>query len=308
MEVAEVSHTFYVFRYTIVQESQAQLYTEPLPRPKGKAVIKALGVNEADKYFGKNGVSYSFVGFKWAQPTTDYNFPADRFLIGKLAKKRLTETGTHVPGDIVMRPQEDWIGLIAIFDTLTQHVVVEKNWKFGNPEQTGIALQAGLSKTILDVYNSNVFVKGRTKEHAFWNIIKESNKIYSLELKLISPNLLEANKNARKALEDLKKIFVQDEIDISLKNESGSLTVPEEPVADYINYIAEGEGSWKVTSQKRDGRKKVFSSFQNLDTLELPFLETTAQSMDSEAKEIPNKEVLLLVSISYRALEEYSED
>lgn len=309
MESMELSRTFYVFRYTIVEESQAQLYSSPLPVPKGKAAVIALGVDGPDKYFMKNGVNYSFVGFKWARPTDDFDFPADRFIIGKLAKKRLTETGVHIPGDIVMSPQEDWIGLITIFDTISQHIIIEKNWRFGNTEQTETALQAGLLKVLFDTYNCSVFVKGRTKEHLFWNLVKESAEIYSLELKLISPNLLDANKKARNALEDLKNIFMQDEIDIALKNEAGKLTVPEEPVADYINYISEGEGSWKLTSKKRDGRKKTFSSFQNIDTLELPIPEPAKPSaVETDSREIPKKDILRLVSTTFHALLKYSEE
>lgn len=310
MEVMELSRTFYVFRYTIVEESQAQLYSQPLPVPKGKAAVKALvGGDGFDKYFKKNGVNYSFVGFKWARSTDDFDFPAERFIIGKLAKKRLTETGVHIPGDIVMSPQEDWIGLITIFDTDSQHIIIEKNWRFGNPEQTETALQAGLSRELLDTYNCSVFVKGRTKEHLFWNLVKDSTEIYSLELKLISPNLLDANKKARKALDDLKSIFMQDEIDIALKNEAGKLAIPEEPVADYINYISEGEGSWKLTSKKRDGRKKTFSSFQNIDTLELPIPEPSKPSAEEiDSREIPKKDILRLVSTIFHALLKYSDE
>jgi len=311
MEVTEDTRTFFVLRYTIIEEAQRDLYSKLLPVPKGRAVLEAIGVGSADKNFRKNGVSYSFVGFKWANPNSEAVFPPNRFIIGKLAKKRLTETGVHVPGDIVMNHLEDWIGLIAIFDTESQHIFIEKNWRFGTPEQIETALQAGLLKDISDIYNCKVFVKGRTKKHLFWNLVRESTDIYSLELKLISPNILDANMRARKALEDLKKIFEQDEIDITLKNEGGKLAVPEEPVADYISYISQGEGSWKITSRKHSGRKKTYSSFQNTDTLELPTPEpaTTEQGyIEGETRDIPKKEVLRLVSATHLAIENYSDD
>lgn len=108
MEATDATRTFFVLRYTIIEEAQIELYSKPLPAPKGKAVVEALGVSSADKNFRKNGVSYSFVGFKWANPNSELEFPPDRFIIGKLAKKRMTETGVHVPGDIVMSHLEDW--------------------------------------------------------------------------------------------------------------------------------------------------------------------------------------------------------
>ena len=311
MEEPETPRAFFVLRYTIIEDAQIELYSKPLPVPKGKAVVEALGVGSADTNFRKNRVNYSFVGFKWANPSRQSDFPPHRFVIGKLAKKRMTETGVHIPGDIVMNHQEDWIGLIAIFDTETQHIVIEKNWRFGTPEQIETALQAGLLKFISDTYNCKVFVKGRTKRHLFWSLVRESTDIFSLEMKLISPNILDANKRARKALEDLKKIFEQDEIDIALRNEGGKLVVPEEPVADYISYISEGEGSWKITSRKHGGRKKTYSSFQNTDTLELPTPEPSMAEqgdIEIEAKEIPKRDVLRLVSATHLAIESYSDD
>ena len=312
MDLNEVSSMFFIFRYTIVEESQTRLFSLPLPKSKGSAIVTAIGVDESDKYFRKNNVKYSFVGFKWAHPTVQYDFPDNRFIIGKLAKLKYTKTGTHIPGDILVSPLEDWIGLITIIDTHTQHIVVQKNWRFGDPEQIEAALQAGMSKEIFDKYNCRVYVKGRTKEHHFWALVEESTEIYSLELKLVSPNILDANKRARKALEDLKSIFIQDEIDVTLKSESGKLTVPEEPVADYISYISEGEGSWKITSKKHGGRKKTYSSFQNIDTLELPMPEPQESSVhgevETEAREISKDDVVRLVSKTHRALENYRED
>lgn len=143
MSSDELYREFLVLRYTLVEETQVKLFASPLPKPKGLAVLKALGVNEPDQYFKKNGVQYSFVGFKWAKPTVGYDFPEGRFLAGKVAKLRQTETGKHVPGDIVKHPQDDWVGLFTIIDVQTQHIIIEKNWKFGTPEQIENAFQGG---------------------------------------------------------------------------------------------------------------------------------------------------------------------
>lgn len=44
MEQTDVTRTFFVLRYTIVEEAQVQLFSEPMPVPKGKAVVKSLGI------------------------------------------------------------------------------------------------------------------------------------------------------------------------------------------------------------------------------------------------------------------------
>jgi len=115
-----------------------------------------------------------------------------------------------------------------------------------------------LSKPVLAEYNCKIFVKEKTDEVLFWNIINESTELYKLQLKMISPNILDTNIKARDALEKLQSIFEQDEIEISLKNELGDLTIPQDPIADYVNYISEGEGSWKITQKGTENRKEHF--------------------------------------------------
>lgn len=179
------------------------------------------------------------------------------------------------------------------------------------PRTNRECLPRGLAKPIFEEFNCRVFVKGRTKEHHFWRIINGSENVYKLNLKLISPNILEANKKVRKALEDLKNIFVQDEIDLTLKNDAGNLEVPEDPIADYINYIAEGEGSWKVTSKLDGKRKCTYSSFENIDTFELPVsakpeIEAIEPSEGEKEAQIKYKEIRF-VAAAFVKLEKYSE-
>jgi len=69
-------------------------------------------------------------------------------------------------------------------------------------------------------------------------------------------------------------VFGQEEIDIILKNESGDLKIPEEPTSNYLDYIAEGEGSWKLVTEGDRGGKKSYSSTENMDTVSLPGLES----------------------------------
>ncbi|MHB8136667.1 MAG: hypothetical protein ACYDH1_20840, partial [Anaerolineaceae bacterium] len=117
----------------------------------------------------------------------------------------------------------------------------------------------------------------KTDESIFWDIVMDSTNIYNLQLKMVSPNILETNKKAREALKDLQDVFRQDEIDITLKNDSGDLEIPAWPIANYIDYISEGEGSWKITSKGYDGPRRTHSSLDNIQILEIP---------ESEAPEI----------------------
>jgi hypothetical protein len=264
------STEYMTFRYSIIKESQMHMYAKELPKIKGMIIYSALQFNEGDREYQRYGVNYSFIGFHYVQPKSYSNFEENRYLIGKFAKLRKMQTGVRVPGNIVPQKQDDWVGSTTIVDTLTQHIFVEKNWKFGKADIIEKVLSYGISKPILDEYNCKVFVKGKTDESIFWEIVRDSTNIYNLCLKMVSPNILETNLRAREALTHLQEVFKQDEIDITLKNDSGDLKVPINPVADYIDYISEGEGSWKITSKGYLGPKRTHSSLDNIQILEIP--------------------------------------
>lgn len=268
---------YMTFRYSIIKESQIHMYSKEIPTIKGSIILNAVQFNEGDREFQRYGVNYSFISFHYVHPLPHSRFEKNRYIIGKFAKLRHIETGVRVPGNIVPRKQDDWVGSTTIIDTFTQHIFVEKNWKFGNTEQIEKALNVGISKPILEEFNCRVFVKGKTDESIFWDIVMDSTNIYNLQLKMVSPNILETNKKAREALKDLQDVFRQDEIDITLKNDSGDLEIPAWPIANYIDYISEGEGSWKITSKGYDGPRRTHSSLDNIQILEIP---------ESEAPEI----------------------
>lgn len=257
---------FLVLRYSLVEEQQSAIGVSALPTIKGKAVLPAL---DRDREFFLNGVRYSFVGFSLVAPTEQFPFQEGRFVVGKTAKLKLAHMGTKVPGDIVETRTDDWIPVLTIFDLENQYIFVKKDWRFGTPEQTMRALQSGLREPILAKYNHRVFVEGTSKKEHFWKVVSDHRKFYKFELTLISPNILETNLRARDALAALKDLFGQDEIEIRLSNESGALQIPEEPVSDYLDYIEQGEGSWRITTEGVHGGKKKHSSSENTDTIEL---------------------------------------
>jgi len=257
---------FLVLRYSLVEEKQSTIDASPLPTPKGESVLVAL---QSDREFSVNGVVYGLVGFSYAEPTQRHQFPVRRFLIGKVAKLRQAHVGRKVPGDIVETQEDDWQPLLTIFDLHKQFIVIERDWRFGTPEQSIRALQGGLRNPIFLRYNHTIFIEGCVREEHFWKIVNTHKKIYKLDLKLISPNILETNLKARDALSALKDLFGQDQVNINLVNEKGDLNVPANPIEDYVEYIQEGEGTWAITTEGDHGGKKTHTSSENIDTIML---------------------------------------
>lgn len=289
----EENREFLVLRFSLVEEPQQAIATEPIPTPKGAAVLSAIS---RDREFMLNGVNYSFVGFSEAHPTANLPFPRSRFFVGKVAKLRKAHMGKKIPGDIVETEEDDWFPVLTIFDIEGQYIFVRKDWRFGTPEQTMRAIQEGLRELVMANYNHRVFVEGRTRKEHFWKVVSGHRRIYKLELRLISPNILETNLKARDALAALKDLFAQDQIDIVLNNESGDLRVPEQPVTNYLEYIEEGEGAWAITTEGTHGGKKKYTSSQNVDTVEISvpaenIIEEERQLELETGKPAPGREV-----------------
>ncbi|MCQ8181784.1 hypothetical protein NP603_11750 [Methylomonas sp. SURF-1] len=258
---------FLVLRYSLVEDAQTSLDVSPLPSTKGAAVLVAL---HGDREFEHHNVKYAFVGFAEAKPTELYTFQIGRYFVGKVAKLRTAHVGEKVPGDIIEREADDWIPLVAVFDLQEQYIFIQRDWKFGTESQVTNALQAGIREPVLAKYNYRVFIEAKTKTAEFWSVVQSHKRIYRLELKLISPNILRTNEKAREALEELKKLYSQDEISMVLESESGNLVIPQEPIADYVDYAAEGEGKWVLVTEGDRGGKKTHTSEEAAIYVELP--------------------------------------
>ena len=262
---------YLALRYSLVEESQKSIESKPIPNIKGEAILPAI---EADREFKNNGALFSVLGFHSLKPSYGYDYPENRLYLGKIAKLKKQQTGERVPGDIVEFEHDNWIPLTVVIDVVTQHIFVRKDWRFGTPEHIARSLQMAFTEPVLSVYNHRIFIEGKSEASTFWNIVESKSKIYRLDFKLISPNILDTNQKARDALESLKEVFGQEEIGITLKNEAGELKIPDEPVSNYLEYIAEGEGSWSVVTEGDRGGKKAHSSNENIDTVALPELDS----------------------------------
>ncbi|WP_368484768.1 hypothetical protein ABZP26_08370 [Pseudoalteromonas sp. SD03] len=270
---------YLILRYSLVEEAQKALNVKAIPTVKGHAILPAI---KSDREFKSAGALYSVLGFKELVPSFGYDFPSERFYCGKIAKLKKQQTGEKVPGDIVEVVHDNWIPLSVVIDIQTQHIFVRKDWRYGDPEHIARSLQSAFTDPILATFNHRIFIEGKSESAKFWNIVDSKSKIYRLEFKLISPNILDTNQKARDAVEALQDIFGQDEIDITLKNDSGDLKVPEVLVSNYLEYIAEGEGSWGVVTEGERGGKKAHRSNENIDTVNLPSVENESQTDDSQ--------------------------
>lgn len=181
---------------------------------------------------------------------------------GKLSKRRLTETHSLTPEDVVEQDIEDWPFVEFLCDPYKNQVIVLRL-------KSDIMADATNAKRVLaDIFSKRLektgygaTVEPLSVKRAFWSVVEASDKLYSVALSLHSPNLFGADSKANLALKEIQDIFNNDEFYVKIENKDGQLSLPEQNLASYVEYAEQGGGSWRAKVE-REGRIETVSSGQ----------------------------------------------
>ena len=254
--------TFKVLRYALIPYEQMDHWERSLPEPKGRAVAVALPLQEAPRLFKYRNRDHALVGFS--------RLPGDdRFLFGRLAKKRETTIGELREHDVVEITTEDWLPIWVLVDTDGQYIVVEMHGRFGRLDHVIQVLQLALTELVETEYRHEVIVSPVTDARAFWEIVERAPRIYQARLRFVSPNFLDTPGEFRELLRRWKQLFNQTEAEVDLRNDEGRLSLPNDLLNEPIDYIAAGEGDWKLAVEE-EGQRRTMSSRDSSETLLLP--------------------------------------
>lgn len=254
--------TFKVLRYALIPYEQMDHWETPLPEPKGRAIEVAMPLREASlRIFNYRNREHALVGFSSVSED-------GRFLFGRLAKKRETAIGELREHDVVKITTEDWLPIWILVDTDEQYIVVEMHGQFGTLDNVIAVLQSALTESVERKYRHEVIISPVTEARAFWEIVERAPRIYLASLRFVSPNFLDTPSEFRKLLRRWKSLFNQTEAGVDLRNEEGRLSLPEDLLTEPIDYIAAGEGDWKLTVEE-GGERRSMSSRDSSETLRL---------------------------------------
>lgn len=134
---------------------------------------------------------------------------------------------------------------------------------------------------IFDTVEQLIFVQKSSKFGDVKYIAKK------LQKGLFDPILLNYN---YRVFEALHSLYSQDKTEIKMKSESGNLKIPELPTEDYVEYIEEGEGEWKLKVND-NGVRKIISSASLTETIELPVHKNVNEVLLNSQYELDVQEV-----------------
>jgi hypothetical protein len=267
---------FLVLRYSLIEERQGAIAVSPLPSRKGDAVAEYL---MREGIFIYHNISFSFVGFVRV---------GESYLVGKVAKRRKAHIGVRTETDVVELEEDDWVAALLFVDLDDQFMLLGRNWRMGALEQILGGIEHGLLP-LVQQYNHKAFVRPVIDPGSFWRLVDSKRSLYKVRLRLVSPNILDTDRDARAAVEALKEIFNQDETTIELRNDSGSLQLPNW-LKSYITYIENGEGEWRLVTEGDVFGKKTFKSTENIQTVSIAIDEELHSNRDQgELPQVPQK-------------------
>lgn len=119
----------------------------------------------------------------------------------------------------------------------------------------------------------------------FWQIVERAEKIYSLKLKLRSPNLFGGAFKINSFLKAVNSETNNDSMTLELESANGDLIIEEEDYGDALSYIDAGGGSWELTCQSALSRKRDrIKSTSDVSSFNIPVPEEMPKLLeDTEA-------------------------
>lgn len=155
-----------------------------------------------------------------------------------------------------------------LLDTVGQYIAVEMHGRFGRLDHVIQVLQAAFTESVEKEYRHEVIVSPVTDPRAFWQIVGRAQRLFRVHLRFVSPNFFDTPGQFREVLRRWKYLFNQTAAEIDLRNDEGRLSLPDELLDEPIEYIAAGEGDWKLTVEE-GGQRRSMSSTDLSESLSL---------------------------------------
>jgi hypothetical protein len=205
---------------------------------------------------------------------------SDGILLCKFARSQELKTHNITDDDIDEQVIKDYPFIYFVFHLPNQSFLLEKKTTvFSKPDSAKNALEDLLNEKMSE-YHAKLSILPISNEMSFWNEIKDFEELDEVTLFMKSPNLWLGQASTEEALKSLEEEYSNDEVEITLRSNSGAIKPDNRRMRKVIDYITRGGGWWKAKGKKA-GVKKTISSKDNVESLSLP-----KNSLDDISEEV----------------------
>ena len=257
--------TYFAYRYFLIPNKQKPLFSESTSssrerKEKLREIFKGLETGNREHEIGER----EYILYLSAK------FSDDLYLCKFAIEKSITR---HKPEneDIEDIKEPDYPFIYFFVDLNHQLFLIEKNTTvMQKVEYTAKKIEKFMKKEV-EKYDFSFKLEEITFEKRFWDFVEKSDGIFELGLRLNSPNLFGGKLGTEELLEDIHDSLNNTESEFGFINEEGNLSVKEEDLEDFIKYITQGGGQWKLDAELEGNRKKVTSkASDNIKSFTLP--------------------------------------
>ena len=207
---------------------------------------------------------------------TSFIYRGNRFLIYglkkegdllfyKIAKEKVGLTYKEGDSDILGEIGKNWSVVNFVVHPPTQQILIQHESKEFKDSSTPVnALKHYLTGlTVINDYVISIDEKPSKRE--FWSHLEEATSVYVVSFKLNSLNLELGGSDIRNAINAISDDFNNEELDITLRNRQGNLTLAKDDIKGYIDYIHTLGGKYTLVYKSAKTKvKKAITSFSNI--------------------------------------------
>ena len=257
---------FYGFRGSIVFPDQTSIYDvgyENNSISKNKIFRKCIKVVEENKKLKSKYLKRAYYLI--------YKNKYGDIVHCQLARKKSIKKRTLENDTIVEELDEDYPYVNVIIELKSQKFLIEYDSQVYENYDT-------CSKVIRNIINYNLNPKSIefelnpiTREQDFWKYFSNNSKIYSIEFRLIYPNIFDSEDEAENLIKDVNEKTGGTQLSISVSNgHHQKLTLKKEGIDSFVRYASKGGGYWKMKYTDSNNKSKTVDSHQTSNKINIP--------------------------------------
>lgn len=233
---------FFAFRYLVTPISAQRTITQELNKSKEELMNDiVINLNENTKTdWNKGNKRYLIYSFQ----------NLDQLFMLKYARESNENIFVEGDDDIEIKDIKETKFVYLIIDTDKQIILIERNSSVFNSVRSSVNILANFFRDKMRQFDYVVNIYPLVKEYGFWNYVNEAEKIYELNLLLNAPNMFLGDPDTRKVLEKIKETTNNEEFELAFRNKEGRLKIIKETLGNWIDYVREVGGRYKLKFSK----------------------------------------------------------
>lgn len=267
---------YYVARLSFYKPAQRVLIKSDIECEEKPINLTSKLLQEGIKEFSaprnlRGGIKRGYVDFV----LDNFIIDESKNLLGfKLGVEKTAKLPKHGADGFYKAEDTIYPNLVVLWDSENQLLLIQKV-SYVKIEQLIKSLEYYL-QDLVKTYELTLNLALFTDEHAFWDTVKDNEKLYSVRFVLFSPNLIFA-KSAEKYLTHIKNNYQASETVLELKSETGNLkfSKTDKSITSILSWIKPGGGYWETKIGPRTiikseiGKKVVNIELTNFNLKEI---------------------------------------